>query len=98
MARVSSDEQAKGYSLDIQTEKLIAHCQKEDISIINIFKEDCSAKNFNRPEFKKMLQYLSKNKGKVCSHSKELYLFNDDFPTQLLFLIWYSKFNFEGSP
>jgi site-specific DNA recombinase len=29
------------------------------------FREDHSAKNFNRPEFKKLLQYLSKNKGKV---------------------------------
>ena len=65
MARVSSDEQAKGYSLDIQVEKLLAHCQKENVSVINIYKEDCSAKNFNRPEFKKMLQYLIKNKGKV---------------------------------
>ena len=65
MARVSSDEQAKGYSLDIQVEKLLAHCQKENISVINIYKEDHSAKDFNRPEFKKMLQYLAANKGKV---------------------------------
>lgn len=65
MARVSSDEQAKGYSLDIQTEKLLSHCQRENISVVNIYKEDHSAKNFNRPEFKKLLQYLSKNKNKV---------------------------------
>ncbi|MBI5857592.1 MAG: recombinase family protein [Sphingobacteriales bacterium] len=65
MARVSSEEQAKGYSLDIQTEKLLAHCQRENITVVNIFREDHSAKNFNRPEFKKLLLYLSKNKGKV---------------------------------
>lgn len=65
MARVSSDEQAKGYSLDIQVEKLLVHCRKENISVINIYKEDHSAKDFNRPEFKKMLHYLAANKGKV---------------------------------
>ncbi len=62
MARVSSDEQAKGYSLDIQTEKLLAYCQKQQILIVNIFREDHSAKNFNRPEFTKLLQYLSKKR------------------------------------
>lgn len=65
MARVSSDEQAKGYSLDIQIEKLLNHCQKENITVINIYKEDHSAKDFNRPEFRKMLQYIQKNKGKI---------------------------------
>ena len=65
MSRVSSDEQAKGYSLDIQVEKLSEHCRREAISVVNIFKEDHSAKNFNRPEFKKLLQYLKANKGKV---------------------------------
>jgi site-specific DNA recombinase len=29
MARVSSDEQAKGYSLDIQVDKLTSHCSKK---------------------------------------------------------------------
>ncbi|RYY43366.1 MAG: recombinase family protein, partial [Chitinophagaceae bacterium] len=65
MSRVSSDEQAKGYSLDIQVEKLSEHCRRENIAVVNIFKEDHSAKNFNRPEFKKLLQYLKANKGKV---------------------------------
>ena len=65
MSRVSSDEQAKGYSLDIQVEKLSEHCRKENYLIINVFKEDHSAKNFNRPEFKKLLIYLKQNKGKV---------------------------------
>lgn len=55
MSRVSSDEQAKGYSLDIQVEKLSEHCRRENIAVVNIFKEDHSAKNFNRPEFKKLL-------------------------------------------
>ena len=65
MARVSSDEQAKGYSLDIQVEKLSLHCTREGVQVVNIYREDHSAKNFNRPEFTKMLQWLKKNKGKV---------------------------------
>ena len=65
MSRVSSDEQAKGYSLDIQVEKLQAHSRKENIEVINVFKEDHSAKDFNRPEFKKFLQFVTKNKNKV---------------------------------
>ncbi len=65
MSRVSSDEQSKGYSLDIQVEKLQAHSLKENIEVINVFKEDHSAKDFNRPEFKKFLQFVSKNKNKV---------------------------------
>ena len=34
MCRVSSDEQAKGYSLDVQLESLTRHCIREDIEIV----------------------------------------------------------------
>jgi site-specific DNA recombinase len=63
--RVSSDEQAKGYSLDIQERQLKDYCSKEGFEIVGIYREDHSAKNFNRPEFTKLLEYLKKNKGKV---------------------------------
>ena len=65
MARVSSDEQAKGYSLDIQIEKLTAYCKKENITIVGVYKEDHSAKNFIRPEFNKMLTFLKESRGKI---------------------------------
>ena len=65
MARVSSDEQAKGYSLNIQVDKLSSHCTREGIQVVNIYREDHSAKNFNRPEFKKLLTDLKANRGKV---------------------------------
>ncbi len=65
MARVSSDEQAKGYSLDIQQDKLVNYCHNREINILKIFREDHSAKNFNRPEWKKVLQYIKENKGKA---------------------------------
>lgn len=65
MCRVSSDEQAKGYSLDVQFEQLTKYCDRNNISIIKHYREDHSAKNFNRPEFQHFLQYIKKNKGEV---------------------------------
>jgi site-specific DNA recombinase len=60
--RVSTDEQAdKGFSLRDQEQKLINYCQVNNINILAIYKEDYSAKTFNRPEFKKLLQYCKKN-------------------------------------
>ena len=35
MCRVSSDEQAKGYSLDIQKEQLERYCLNNNITIVN---------------------------------------------------------------
>jgi len=65
MCRVSSDEQAKGFSLDIQLEQLTKYCLRNNIDVINSYREDHSAKNFNRPEFQKFLQFIKKNKGKI---------------------------------
>ncbi len=65
MCRVSSDEQAKGYSLDVQLEQLIRYCNRNNISIVKQYREDHSAKNFNRPEFQNFLQFVKKNKEEV---------------------------------
>jgi site-specific DNA recombinase len=65
MCRVSSDEQAKGYSLGVQLEQLTKYCDRNDISIVKQYMEDHSAKNFNRPEFQNFLQYVKRNKGEV---------------------------------
>ncbi len=70
MSRVSSDEQAKGYSLGVQAENLENYCLRNDIEIVYSFKEDHSAKSFDRPEFKKFLEYLKKNKNGI-----DLFLF-----------------------
>lgn len=56
MCRVSSDEQVKGYSLDDQFEKLKNHCRRMNYEIVHILKEDHSAKSFDRPEWKKMIE------------------------------------------
>ena len=65
MCRVSTDEQAKGYSLDVQHEQLVKYCQRNNIEIIKEYKEDHSAKNFDRPEFKKLLQFAKSNKNSI---------------------------------
>ena len=65
MARVSSDEQAKGYSLDVQLDSLTKYCQRNDVEIVQSFQEDFSAKTFDRPAFKKFLQFAKVNKGKI---------------------------------
>jgi site-specific DNA recombinase len=64
--RVSTDEQAeKGYSLKHQEERLFQYCQHNNIEIIKTFKEDHSAKTFDRPSFIELLNFLKKNKGIV---------------------------------
>lgn len=69
--RVSTDEQAdKGYSIKYQEERLLKFCEMQGYEVVEIFKEDYSAKTFNRPEFNKLLLYLKKLK-----HRPELLLF-----------------------
>lgn len=64
--RVSTDEQAdKGYSQRNQEEMLRKYCDNHSIEIRNIIYEDHSAKSFNRPEWKKLLQNLKKNKNQI---------------------------------
>ena len=65
MCRVSSEEQAKGYSLDIQLEQLTTYCNRNDINILKHYREDHSAKDFNRPEFQNFLKYAKKNKDSI---------------------------------
>jgi site-specific DNA recombinase len=50
--RVSTDEQKrKGYSLPEQEDRLLKYCDHNNIQVKGIFREDFSAKNFNRPEW-----------------------------------------------
>jgi site-specific DNA recombinase len=60
--RVSTDEQKrKGYSLPEQEDQLLKYCAHNNIEIKGIFSEDYSAKNFNRPEWKKLIIELKKS-------------------------------------
>lgn len=53
--RVSTDEQKrKGYSLPEQEHRLLKYCRYNNIEVKGIYREDFSAKNFNRPELEKL--------------------------------------------
>lgn len=65
MARVSSDDQAKGYSLDEQQDVLLKYCERNSIEVIQVYREDHSAKDFERPEFKKIMSFIKANPGLV---------------------------------
>ena len=64
--RVSTDEQAdKGFSLRDQEQKLINYCSVNNLNVLCIFREDHSAKSFNRPEFKKLFAHIKNKKSQV---------------------------------
>ena len=64
--RVSTDEQAeRGHSLAYQEEKLRLYCQLKGIEVVRLFKEDYSAKTFDRPVIKSMLSFLKSNRNLV---------------------------------
>lgn len=64
--RVSTDEQAdKGYSQRNQEEMLRKYCDNHSVEIRNVIYEDHSAKSFNRPEWKKLLNHLKKNRNRI---------------------------------
>ncbi|MCA5004959.1 recombinase family protein [Sphingobacterium bovistauri] len=55
--RVSTDEQKrKGYSLPEQEDRLLKYCEQNKITVKGIYREDFSAKTFNRPEWKKIIK------------------------------------------
>lgn len=61
--RVSTDEQAeKGHSLAHQEERLRSYCLHNNIEVVAFFREDHSAKSFERPQFKKLLEFIKSNK------------------------------------
>jgi len=61
--RVSTDEQKrKGYSLIEQEQRLLSYCQSNSIKVKGIFREDYSAKDFNRPKWKELIKTIKKDK------------------------------------
>ena len=64
--RVSSDEQALGGSLDFQEQSLRTYCEIKGYNIVGEpYREDYSAKDFNRPKIKEIMKFCKQNKGKV---------------------------------
>jgi len=63
--RVSTDEQKrKGYSLPEQEDRLLKYCGHNNIEVKGIYREDFSAKNFNRPEWKKLIETVRSKSSK----------------------------------
>ena len=65
--RVSSDEQKLNTSLSHQEETLSEYCRKMGYNVVNIYKDDFSAKSryLNRPKLKEAYEYCRKHKGEV---------------------------------
>ncbi|WP_304142244.1 recombinase family protein [Mesoflavibacter zeaxanthinifaciens] len=64
--RVSTDEQAdNGFSLRHQQEMLERYCELKGLNIIKHYQDDYSAKNFNRPEWKKLETYVKANRKSI---------------------------------
>lgn len=60
---VSTDEQKRrGYSLPEQEDRLLKYFDSNVIKVKGVYKEDFSAKNFIKPEWKKLILEIKKNK------------------------------------
>jgi len=65
--RVSTDEQAEhGFSLAHQEDLLRRECARKGIQVVEHFEDDgYSAKNFKRPDFQRLLDYLKRHKKQI---------------------------------
>ena len=61
-ARVSTDEQTKGYSLQTQIEACKQYAVQQGYIVLHIFSEDYSGASFDRPELNNVRDFLVKEK------------------------------------
>ena len=65
-SRVSSDEQAKGCSLDYQEKTITEYCERMGYNIVRCYREDFSAKDFeHRKVFKEIMAYCKQHRREV---------------------------------
>ena len=62
--RISSDDQSQ-HSIAFQEEAIERYCKHKGYNIISTYKEDYSAKTFDRPEWKNIIEFIKKNKSSV---------------------------------
>ncbi len=88
--RVSTDEQAEGCSLDMQELYLRRYCTDKEFNIIDIYKEDYSAKHYDlrRPEMSRMYAYCQEHKKEV---DKILFLRWDRYSRNVEFAFAYKR-------
>ena len=88
--RVSTDEQADGCSLDMQELYLRRYCSTNEYNIIDIYKEDYSAKHYDmrRPEMARLYAYCKKHKKEI---DKILFLRWDRYSRNVEFAFAYKR-------
>ena len=62
-ARVSTDD--KGQTTESQVREMKRWCELQGVNILNIYEEEKSAKDLERPEFDRMLGRIARGKGEV---------------------------------
>jgi site-specific DNA recombinase len=83
-SRVSTDEQAQqGYSLEYQEEIIARYCIHKGYNIIKKYREDYSAKDFNRPEWKKIKTLIQDRRRKTDAIDAIIFLRPDRFSRNL---------------
>ena len=90
MCRISSDEQSN-HSIPYQEETIRKYCEFKGYNIVRTYLEDYSAKNFERPEWKKMMLFILNQKNEIGT-DKSLWV-------QKIVFLRYDRFsrNFEKS-
>jgi len=64
--RVSTTDQKEyGNSLNTQRDSLRAFAQRHEMEVVREYQEDFSAKNFNRPAFSDLMNYVIANRKKI---------------------------------
>ena len=88
--RVSTDEQSEGCSLEMQERFLRAYCCNHGDDVVDLYKEDYSAKHYelNRPEFKKLYDYCRKHRHEV---DKVMFLRWDRYSRNVEFAFAYKR-------
>jgi site-specific DNA recombinase len=64
MCRISSDEQSN-HSIPYQEETIRKYCEFKGYNIVRTYLEDYSAKNFERPEWRKMMLFILNQKNEI---------------------------------
>ncbi len=84
-SRVSTDEQAQmGHSLDYQEETILRHCAFKNYNVVKCFQEDYSAKDFERPEWKKILAFIKSSQKTSLSIDAIIILRPDRYSRNLI--------------
>jgi site-specific DNA recombinase len=59
--RISSESQEDNTSIETQVEGIENYCKAKGWNLVQIFVDVCSGKDFNRPEFTKMMEMINKD-------------------------------------